>query len=63
MNRITARVRGLEQARHTEGQSQRADRPWWWDLPPDEWHTGRVGISHEDAIAELDAAPKAEGGR
>ena len=61
MNRITARVRGLEQARRAEDQARHADRPWWWELPSEEWHTGRVGLSHEEALAELDVAPDAEG--
>ena len=62
MNRLAARVSRREQARRAEDQARRADRPWWWELPPDEWHTGRVGLSHEEALAELDVAPDAEGG-
>ena len=61
MNRVTTQVRGLEQARRAEDQAQRAGRPWRWELPPEEWRTGRVGLSHEDALAELDAAPDAGG--
>ncbi len=61
MNRSAARVRGLEQARRAEDQARRADRPWWWELPAEEWRTGRVGLSHEDALAQLDAAPDADG--
>ena len=54
MNRIAARVLRLERL-----QEQRARKPGqpWWELPGAYWHLGAVGISHEDALAELDAAP------
>ncbi len=58
MNRSAARVRGLEQARRAEDPARKSDRPWWWELPPEEWRTGRVGLGHEEALAELDADPR-----
>ena len=63
MNRIAARVSRLEDYRGAE-QARKPGQPWWWELPEDQWHVGAVGLSHEDALAELDAAPDAadEGG-
>ena len=59
MNRIAARVSRLERLR--EEQARKPGRPRWWELPDDRWHLGAVGISHEDALAELGAAPDDEG--
>ena len=47
--RLGARVARLEERR-----ASRPSGPFWWELPDGEWHLGRMGMCHEDALAELD---------
>ncbi len=54
MSRIAARVSRLEHVQEEE-QARKPGRPWWWELPEDRWHRGAIGLSHEEALAELDA--------
>ena len=52
MNTLHRRIARLE---HQGEQGREPGQPWWWELPEDRWHLGAVGLSHEDALAELDA--------
>ena len=61
MSRVGARVSRLERAKRAQERTPEARQPWWWELPADLWHLGAVGISHECALAELEAARDAKG--
>ncbi len=50
LNRLVSRLERLE-----EQQARKPGQPWWWDLPEDQWHLGAVGLTHEQALALLDA--------
>ncbi len=54
MSRIAARVSRLEHVQEEE-QARNPGQLWWWELQKDRWHLGAVGLSHEEALAELDA--------
>jgi hypothetical protein len=50
LNRLVSRLERLE-----EQQARKPGQPWWWELPEDQWHLGAVGLTHEQALALLDA--------
>ncbi len=50
LNRLVSRLERLE-----EQQARKPGQPWWWELPEDQWHLGAVGLTHEEALALLDA--------
>ena len=58
MSTLHRRMIRLEQLQSE--QARKPGQPWWWELPEDQWHLGAVGLSHEEALAELDAAPDAD---
>jgi hypothetical protein len=63
VTRLASWVSRLEHLQEADERVRKPDRPWWWELPDDEWHLGAVGFSHEDALAELDALEAEEGER
>ncbi len=50
LNRLVSRLERLE-----EQQARKPGQLWWWELPEDQWHLGAVGLTHEQALALLDA--------
>ena len=59
MSRIAAWVVCLERLR--EQRARKPERPWWWELQHGGWHFGAVGLSHKDALADVDTMREAEG--
>jgi hypothetical protein len=57
LNRLVSRLERLEGQ-----QARKLGQPWWWELPEDQWHLGAVGLTHEEALALLDAEANAEDG-
>ena len=59
MSTLHRRVIRLEQLQSE--QARKPGQPWWWELQEDQWQLGAVGLSHEEALAELDAIRDADG--